>query len=84
MKIPYLQEITKAYFKQQTNKSVIIDKRRQWHTIENITMYKEIFNKDPKIICPVRNVEEIAASYKNLCVKNNKEFPKSVEGNRQT
>jgi len=55
IKVPYLQEITKAYFKQQTSKSVIIDKRRQWHTIENITMYKEIFNKDPKIICPVRN-----------------------------
>ena len=82
IKVPYLQEITKAYFKQQTSKSVIIDKRRQWHTIENITMYKEIFNKDPKIICPVRNVEEIAASYKNLCVKNNREFPKVLEGNR--
>ena len=29
-------------------------------------MYTEIFGKPPKIICPVRNVEEIAASYTKL------------------
>ena len=80
IKIPYLKKITKIYFKQQTNKSVVIDKRRHWHMIENIKMYKEIFNKDPKIICPVRNIEEIVASFKSIFLKNKKTF--NLEGNR--
>ena len=48
--------------------------------IENIKMYKEIFNKDPKIICPVRNIEEIVASFKSIFLKNKKTF--NLEGNR--
>ena len=81
MKIPYLQKITHTYFEQLTNKTVIIDKRRHWHSIENIKIFKEVFNREPKIICPVRNVEEIVASYKNLCLKNNKQFPSILQGN---
>ena len=80
IKIPYLQEITQTYFKQQTDKPIIFDKRRHWHMIENIKMYKEIFNKDPKIICPVRNIEEIVASFKSIFLKNKKTF--NLEGNR--
>ena len=72
MKIPYLQEITQAYFKQQTDKPIVFDKRRHWHSIENIKMFKEIFNQEPKIICPVRNIEEIVASFKNIFLKNKK------------
>ena len=72
MKIPYLQEITQAYFKQQTNKPIVFDKRRHWHSIENIKMFKEIFNQEPKIICPVRNIEEIVASFKSIFLKNKK------------
>ena len=72
MKIPYLQEITQAYFKQQTNKPIVFDKRRHWNSIENIKMFKEIFNQEPKIICPVRNIEEIVASFKSIFLKNKK------------
>ena len=72
MKIPYLQEITQAYFKQQTDKPIVFDKRRHWHSIENIKMFKEIFNQEPKIICPVRNIEEIVASFKSIFLKNKK------------
>jgi len=72
IKIPFLQKVSQNYFSQLTSKPIVIDKRRAWQALQNIEMYKEIFGKKPKIICCVRNVEEIIASYKSLCSKNKK------------
>ena len=66
LKIPYLQKLTALYFEQLTDRPIIIDNRREWATQTNIKMYEEVFGKLPKLICPVRNVEEIAASYFRL------------------
>jgi hypothetical protein len=82
-KISYLKGITELYYRQLTNCNLVIDNRRQWQSIGNIRMYTDIFGELPKIICPVRNVEEIVASFSNLFKKNNREFrPESnLEGN---
>ena len=37
-------------------------------------MYKDIFGELPKIICPVRNVEEIAASFVSLFRNNGRNW----------
>ena len=63
LKIPYLQKLTTLYFEQLTDRPIIIDNRREWATQANIKMYTEVFGKPPKLICMVRNVEEIAASF---------------------
>ena len=46
-------------------------------------MYIDIFSELQKIICPVRNVEEIVASFSNLFKENSREFsPESnLKGN---
>lgn len=72
IKIPFLKKLFQSYFSELTNKPIVIDKRRSWQSIDNIKMYKEIFGISPKIICCVRNIEEIVASYKTLHLKNNK------------
>ena len=69
IKIPFLKKLFQSYFSELTDKPIVIDKRRSWQTIENIKMYKEIFGKKPKIICTVRNLEEIIASYKSFIFK---------------
>jgi sulfotransferase len=74
IKKPYLRKLTNLYYSELTNKPVVIDKRRQWQNIENIKMYKNIFGEMPKIICPVRNVEEIIASFISLYQKNNRKW----------
>lgn len=82
-KIAYLKGITELYYRQLTDCNFVIDNRRQWQSIGNIRMYADIFGELPKIICPVRNVEEIVASFSNLFKENNREFcPESnLEGN---
>lgn len=66
LKIPYLQKLTTLYFREMTDRPTVIDCRREWTTQANIKMYTEVFGKPPKIICMVRNVEDIAASYTKL------------------
>ena len=66
LKIPYLQKLTTLYFEHLTDCSTIIDNRREWATFTNIRMCEEVFGELPKIICMVRNVEEIAASYTKI------------------
>ena len=73
-KIPFLRGLTELYYSQLTSKPMIIDKRRAWHGITNIEMYRDIFGAMPKIICPVRKVVEIITSYKVLYKKNNKRW----------
>jgi sulfotransferase len=83
IKIPFLKKIFQCYFAELTDKPIVIDKRRSWGAINNIKMLKEIFGKEPKIICPVRNLEEIIASYKSLYARNNKKWKKEfLRGNR--
>lgn len=83
VKIPYLKKLTESYFSQLTDKPVIIDHRRGWQGIANIEMYAEVFGELPKIICLVRNVEEIIASYKEVFRKNKKgwEYNRDMSGN---
>jgi|6_EtaG_2_1085325.scaffolds.fasta_scaffold47833_2 sulfotransferase len=65
-KVPYLRSTVDSYFDLMTDKDHVIDCRRHWHLVPNIKMYQEVFGISPKILCPVRNVEEIMASYKNV------------------
>jgi len=78
IKIPFLKKLFQVYFSELTNKPIVIDKRRSWQTIANIKMFKEIFGEEPKIICTVRNVEEIIASYKSLYIQNKKKWDTKV------
>ncbi len=47
-----------------TNKPVVIDKSRAW--VHSIEMIEEITGKEAKIICPVRNMTDILASFEKL------------------
>jgi sulfotransferase len=46
----------------------------KWASKYNINMYKTIFGSYPKIICCVRNMEDIIASFNSLYNKNNKKW----------
>lgn len=50
------------------NKTFIIDKNRIWPS--RIKFIKENFDFEPKIICCVRDVSEVLASFITLCEKN--------------
>ena len=71
-KIPFLRGLTELYYSQLTSKPVVIDKRRGWQNIINIEMYRDIFGVLPKIICPIRRVVDIVASWKFLYKKINR------------
>lgn len=53
---------------QHLNKPIIIDKNRLWPRLTNIT--KQVLKDKPKIICTVRNIPDIMASYVILIEKN--------------
>jgi sulfotransferase len=55
-----------TYYGALTNKTTVIDKRRHWQSIPNIELYKDATGELPKIICPVRDVAEIMASFYRL------------------
>lgn len=74
IKISYLRKLTKVFYSELTDRPIVIDRRAAWQTITNIEMYKNIFGKLPKIICTVRNVEEIAASFVVLFRNNGKHW----------
>jgi len=74
LKIPFLRGLTELYYSQLTSKPVVIDKRRGWQNIINIEMYRDIFGVLPKIICPVRRMVDIIASYKVLYKKINRRW----------
>ena len=74
LRSPYLKKASNVYFSYLTDKPVVIDNRRHWQAVENIEMYIEIFGEKPKIICPVRNIEEIMASFASLFHKNDIEW----------
>jgi len=74
IKTSYLQKITQSFYSELTDCSIIIDRRPAWHNLNNIKMYEDIFGKLPKIICPVRNVDEIAASFVSLFRNNGRNW----------
>jgi sulfotransferase len=73
-KIPFLRKLADAYYSELTDKPIIIDKRRHWQCVTNIELYKKVYGELPKIICPVRSVDEIIASYIKIYKKNKLEF----------
>ena len=82
MKYQYLRNVGNIWFENLTDKSVVIDKRRAWHNISNIKMYKEIYGIKPKIICTVRDIAEIIVSFMKVFENNDKVFVhhKSLNG----
>ena len=74
MKHKYLRNVGNLWFKNLTDKTTVSDKRRIWHTIPNIKMYKEVYGVKPKIICTVRDVAEIIVSFIKVFEKNNELF----------
>jgi sulfotransferase len=63
IKTIFLYKFAKLFFTSLTSKPIVIDKRRHWQSISNIKMYEEVMGERPKIICPVRSVDEIVASF---------------------
>lgn len=66
MKSKYLKNFIKNFYKELTDKDVVFDTKRNWNSYNNIQMYRDIFNSKPKVVCCVRNVEDIIASFVNL------------------
>lgn len=64
--------IHKNFYSVLTNKKIIFDVRHSWHNRYNIWMLKLIYNEPPKVICCIRNMEEIAASLTKLHSANGK------------
>jgi len=84
LKQPFLTKMTNAYFSELTKVENVIDKRRQWQSITNIEMYKSVYGKLPKIICPVRSVDEIIVSYMKVYENTGIvwDYDKLMKGNR--
>jgi sulfotransferase len=55
------------------DKKIIIDKNRNWGTIDNIKLL-DLLSDNVKIICPVRPILEILASFVGLAEKNPNNF----------
>ena len=55
------------------DKKIIIDKNRTWGTIDNIKLL-DLLSDNVKIICPVRPILEILASFQRLAQKNPDNF----------
>jgi len=72
MKSSYLKGSAKLFYENLTDSRIVIDNKRGWQNLGNIEMYEDIWGERPKIICPVRNIEEIAASFTSLFQRNNK------------
>ena len=83
MRIPYLRKLTNLYYNHLTNCNIIIDNRRAWQSTTNIQIFTQVFGATPKIICPVRNVEDIISSYIKMFERNDLEwnYYTSMKGN---
>ena len=67
-----MAKLPKAFY-EHIDKPYIIDKNRNWGTPENIEV-AELFADKVKIICPVRPILEILASWVNLAENNPDNF----------
>jgi sulfotransferase len=65
------QVLNNFYF--NVDKKYVIDKNRTWGTIDNIKLL-DLLSEDVKIICPVRPILEILASFVKLASKNPNNF----------
>jgi hypothetical protein len=65
------QVLNNFYF--NVDKKYVIDKNRTWGTIDNIKLL-DLLNTDVKIICPVRPILEILASFVQLAKNNPNNF----------
>lgn len=65
------QVLNNFYF--NVDKKYVIDKNRTWGTIDNIKLL-DLLSNDVKIICPVRPILEILASFVELASKNPNNF----------
>lgn len=74
MKHDYLRNVGNIWFKNLTDKKIVVDKRRMWHSKTNIKMYKEIYGVKPKIICTVRDIAEIVVSFMKVFEANDQLF----------
>ena len=63
IKSKYLKNFIFDFYKNFTAKKIIFDVKLSWNNHPNIEMHREIFNKKPKIVCCVRNIEDIMASF---------------------
>ena len=73
----YLKKITKVFYEELTDKPIVIDRERFWQNsrFRQDSKFRQDSNGElPKIICPVRNVEEIEASCTLLFNNNNKDW----------
>ena len=52
------------------DRKYVVDKQRSWGTPFNLQMIERFITKDIKILCPVRDILEILASFINLIHKN--------------
>ena len=52
-----------------TSQNIIIDKSRGW--VNQIQHIQDYITTEPKIICPVRNIQDILSSFLNLIYKSN-------------
>lgn len=77
IKRPYLSKSIQIFYEELTDRPVVIDNEIFWQTTTNIEMYLDIFGELPKIICPIRNIEEIEASGTLLFENNNKNWKTS-------
>lgn len=65
-----LKNIPNLYYS-NINKSLIVDKSRNWTLPANLNLIKNFITDKPKIIVLVRPIEEIVASFVHLRKKNN-------------
>ena len=78
MQYPFLRQYIKKFYSVLTNKKIIFDVRHSWHNRYNIWMLKLIYNEPPKVICCIRNMEEIAASLTKLHSANGKMWEETL------
>ena len=78
MQYPFLKQYIKNFYSVLTNKKIIFDVRHSWHNRYNIWMLKLIYNEPPKVICCIRNMEEIAASLTKLHSANGKMWEETL------
>ena len=74
MEYPFLRQYIENFYSHFTDKKIIFDSASVWHSRYNIWMLKLIYGEEPKVICCVRDMEEIVASYTKLYDNNARFF----------
>jgi sulfotransferase len=64
-----LKNISKNFYSDQ-NKKYIIDKHHSWADTKAVELISKYITEDIKIICPVRDIVEVLASFNSIIEKN--------------